>query len=63
MYAMDHQRQNNVILLDFMKAFDSVPHQRLLAKLKHYGIHDSICKWIGILTWLREPKKCLIDCD
>ena len=53
MYAMDHQKQTVVILLtvlDFVKAFDSVSHQRLLMKLKHYGIHDSICKWIG--TWL-----------
>ena len=45
--AMDHQKQTDVILLDFAKAFDSVPHQRLLVKLRHYGIHDNICKWIG----------------
>ena len=28
----------DVIFLDFKKAFDSVPHQRLLKKLKGYGI-------------------------
>ena len=32
--------------LDFRKAFDSVPHQRLLAKLKGYGIHGNILNWI-----------------
>jgi len=29
-YALDQQKQTYVILLDFAKAFDSVPHQRLL---------------------------------
>ena len=33
--------------LDFRKAFDSVPHQRLMAKLKGYGIDGSILNWIN----------------
>ena len=53
-YDMDHQKQTDVILLDFAKAFDSVPHQRLLVKLRHYGIHDNICKWIG--SYLVNPQ-------
>ena len=28
----------DILYLDFMKAFDSVPHKRLLSKLKSYGI-------------------------
>ena len=35
-----------VILLDFTKAFDSVPHQRLLAKLKGYGICGNLLNWL-----------------
>ena len=30
--------QIDVILLDFAKSFDKVPHKRLLQKLCHYGV-------------------------
>ncbi|XP_065651308.1 uncharacterized protein LOC136079499 [Hydra vulgaris] len=36
----------DVILLDFAKAFDTVPHKRLLAKLKAYGFDGLILKRI-----------------
>ena len=34
------------IYLDFAKAFDSVPHQRLIKKIESYGIQGDIRKWI-----------------
>ena len=37
----------DVILLDFTKAFDSVPHQRLLAKMKRYGIGGNLLNWLS----------------
>jgi len=40
-YAVD------IIYLDLMKAFDSVPHQRLLIKIKSYGIEGNIFKWLS----------------
>ena len=36
----------DVVYLDFQKAFDKVPHQRLLIKLKACGIGESIISWI-----------------
>ena len=36
----------DVIYLDFQKAFDKVPHQRLLLKLKSHGMGNSIINWI-----------------
>ena len=36
----------DAIYLDCRKAFDTVPHKRLLAKLQAYGISGKILKWI-----------------
>lgn len=37
---------NDVIYLDFQKAFDKVPHERLLKKLKSAGIGRNLTAWI-----------------
>ena len=34
------------ILLDFCKAFDKVPHQKLLEKLSYYGVRGNLHSWI-----------------
>ena len=39
-------KQTDVIVMDFAKAFDKVPHKRLLYKLDFYGIRGSTHKWI-----------------
>ena len=44
--AIDNRMNVDKIYLDFSKAFDSVPHQRLLTKLKCYGIDGDILAWI-----------------
>ena len=44
---LNNKMQTDVILLDFCKAFDKVPHHLLLHKLDHYGIRGSTFKWIS----------------
>ena len=39
--------QIDIAVLDFSKAFDTVPHDSLLSKLKHYGSDDKIRTWIS----------------
>ena len=36
----------DTVFLDFRKAFDSVPHKRLLLKLEKLGISGNVLKWI-----------------
>ncbi|CAB3379843.1 Hypothetical predicted protein [Cloeon dipterum] len=35
----------HAVFLDWSKAFDKVPHPRLLSKLQHYGIDGQLLKW------------------
>ena len=44
---MDEGNSFDIIYLDFKKAFDSVPHKRLLIKLESYGITGNVLKWVG----------------
>ena len=59
-HAMDHRKQVDLILLDFSKAFDTVPHQCLLTKLEHYGIQGDIHRWIN--SWLSQrTQRVVVD--
>ena len=40
-------KQTDLIIMDFAKAFDKVPHRRLLHKLDFYWIRGSTHKWIN----------------
>ena len=44
----------DVVYLDFQKAFDKVPNQRLLLKLKAHGIGNGVINWIE--KWLTHRR-------
>ena len=57
--ALDNKKDVAVIAIDLSKAFDSICHNLLLAKLKAYGIHDSAIKLIqSYLSGRSQRVKC-----
>ena len=44
--AIEHNLEIDLAYLDFAKAFDSVPHKKLIHKLEKYGIRDQLLLWI-----------------
>ena len=44
--AFEDGQPLDVTYLDFAKAFDSVPHKRLLSKLKAYGVRGKLLRWV-----------------
>lgn len=54
----ENSRSVDIIYLDFRKAFDTVPHSRLLEKLRAHGIRGSVLNWIE--EWLRARKQRVV---
>lgn len=52
--SLQQNKSIHAAVLDFSKAFDKVPHQRLLMKLERYGIHGNLLQF--------NPSKCNIIC-
>ena len=54
--SYDRGQQTDVAILDFSKAFDTVPHSKLLHKLEHYGIQGSILLWLQAFLTTRTMR-------
>ena len=48
----------DAIYLDFSKAFDSVPHTRIIAQLESYGITGKVISWITGFLNNRKQAVC-----
>ena len=55
---LDKGIPTDVLYLDFSKAFDRVPHQRLVKKLDSYNIRGSVRNWI--CNWLCERRQRVV---
>lgn len=53
---LDEGGSVDVIYLDLAKAFDTVPHQRLLRKLSNYGVGGNVLEWIRQFLTGRKQK-------
>ena len=58
-FNMQKGHQNDVVVMDFAKAFDKVAHNRLLYKLSSYGINVNTLGWIGSFLSGRSQKVVL----
>jgi hypothetical protein len=56
--AVDEGLPYDVVFLDFAKAFDKVPKERLLEKLKAHGVRGEVLQWIR--NWLTERKQRVV---
>jgi len=55
----DAKESIDIIFLDFAKAFDKVPHNRLMSKIIAHGIDGRVARWIGDWLGNRMQRVCL----
>ena len=56
--ALNNKLQVDTGILDFSKAFDKVPHTRLMKKLEHYGVRGKALQWIK--SFLCNRSQCVV---
>ena len=61
--SFDQGKQIDVAILDFSKAFDTVPHDRLLLKLDKYGIRGPIHDWLTSFLTERSMQVVVEGCS
>ena len=58
--CINNKENIDVAFLDFAKAFDKVPHRRLLDKLQAHGVVGKVHSWISAWLWDRRQRVCLL---
>ena len=54
----DDSKQIDTVNLDIKKAVETIPHQKLLLKLKSYGFEENLLKWVE--DFLSERKQRVV---
>jgi hypothetical protein len=57
--AVDRGDSFDVVYLDFAKAFDKVPHKRLVKKLRAHGIKGRVLRWVKSWLFCRRQRVVL----
>ena len=55
---MEACKQTDIVIMDFVKAFDKVNHSLLLHKLHHYGVRGQVNRWIA--GFLQDRKQAVV---
>ena len=55
---VDQGHSVDIVYLDFAKAFDKVPHMRLIKKCQGLGIQGNILRWIK--EWLTDRNQRVV---
>ena len=55
MCLMDQKIPVDIIYLDFQKAFDKVPHENLIRKVRSFGIEGKLGDWVE--SWLKNREQ------
>ncbi len=55
---VDEGKPFDIVFFDFAKAFDKVPKNRLLAKLRAHGVRGDVLRWIK--NWLRGRRQRVV---
>eukprot|EP00061_Rhincodon_typus_P009703 g33394.t1 len=58
MKITDDGRAVDVVYMDFGKAFDKIPHGRLVQKVKSHGIRGELARWIQ--NWLSHKRQKIV---
>jgi len=61
--TLDGRSSSHVLFLDFSKAFDSVPHRRLLLKLDCIGVRGNLLRWIQAFLVSRRQRAVANGCS
>ena len=56
--AVDKGEAVDILYMDFAKAFDKVPYQRLLKKIRAHGIDGRLYNWIS--SWLQNRRQRVV---
>ena len=56
-HSMENKNITDCVYMDYQKAFDKVPHGRLLTKLKAYNLSSKVINWIK--EYLTDRSQCV----